>query len=293
MKEFDFFKFNSNLIETMQFQSQTINSMFEPVLKVQQTFEPVFKAQQILAVNEAPFLKLAKEQEQILKKTTPLMFGTVQTYKSIYDDLGNSFKNSMAELNKTTAFLKDTLNVYPMQNIPFTNKEVPKTNFIDYINTIDNHTDLETTIPVDKFNSAEEYEQNLDKCLDTIAEINDKQPLTECTINSKTVEDLKKRSTKEKTEIVLNGLQSIIIFVKLITSIIAATGNINITAFSNNVTYNYSAATSDKELTNNLNISICSNNVTYNYFDSSEDEAVSSKSTGENTILPPSSILKE
>lgn len=133
MKEFDFFKFNSNLIETMQFQSQTINSMFEPVLKVQQTFEPVFKAQQILAVNEAPFLKLAKEQEQILKKTTPLMFGTVQTYKSIYDDLGNSFKNSMTELNKTTAFLKDTLNVYSMQNIPFTNTEVPKTSFDENI----------------------------------------------------------------------------------------------------------------------------------------------------------------
>ncbi|MFR4501422.1 MAG: hypothetical protein ACLT45_09140 [Thomasclavelia spiroformis] len=133
MKEFDFFKFNSNLIETMQCQSQTINLMFEPVLKVQQTFEPVFKAQQILAVNEAPSLKLAKEQEQILKKTTPLMFGTVQTYKSIYDDWGNSFKNSIAELNKTTAFLKDTLNVYPIQNIPFTNKEVPKTSFDENI----------------------------------------------------------------------------------------------------------------------------------------------------------------
>lgn len=171
MKEFDFFKFNSNLIETMQQQSQTINSMFEPVLKVQQTFEPVFKAQQILAVNEAPFLKLAKEQEQILKKTTPLMFD-----KSMFSSFSHILKESASVnsllkkhtdlkfyeyIDTSSSFVSSVNNLLNAPNI-FEDEEVYSDELLsavdEYINKTQNVTDCKVDVKhmsvIDKFKLA-------------------------------------------------------------------------------------------------------------------------------------------
>ena len=149
-------------------------------------------------------------------------------------------------------------------------------------------------IQASDFTSFDEFEKQLDKRIADIAAINDKQPIAECTINSKTAEKYKKLPTYEKVKIVNISLKAILNFLNILIMLIKLNSNefLNINLFVNSNNNSIDVKTDEQYSIVDINLFINSNNNTVNY-SSPADDTTSPSATGENIKLPCESIPKE
>lgn len=280
--------------------TKPIDNIFTPLSKNTGMLKLIEEQQKYMASMSEP-LKYAQIQCEYLKPFTNILenssiYNAIQSNKKMIDAL-NPIGSTLGLASQMTKTIKNSLELLNAQSISFMGKEIPKSNFIEYVDEINNHEDLVNSVISSSsktFESSYERNKQLDKSLEEIAVINDKQPFSKCTLNSKTLQEFKALPIKDKSEVVLNYIKSFSIVLGLIINTFLGTKkiNFNLVLFSQNVVINAFNSLHDEDGIH-LGIALFSKNVTYTYLDKPEDKVVSSCSIGENTSLPSESIVKE
>jgi len=205
--------------------AKPVNNILTPLSKDTGMLKMIEEQQKYLSSMSEP-LKYAQMQCEYLKPFASILesnsiYNALQVNKNMIEAL-NPVGSTLSLAFQMTKTLKNSLELLNTQSISFMGKEIPKSNFIEYVDEINNHEDLVNSVSLSPSESSElvcEKNKQLDKSLEEIAIINDKQPFSKCILNSKTVQEFKKLPIKDKSELVLNCLKSIEIILKLINYI--------------------------------------------------------------------------
>ncbi len=247
-------------------------------------------------MNKSSLVQVLKKQEKLSSQlltysSLGISPDKVQLINNInFQNFSCYSSNLLDALNKTSKLLNN-------DSISILGKAVTKLQLIDYLDEIKKYPNFNSLINNTGFSSTDELETNLDKTLEELASINDKQPLSECELNSKTLQKYKNLPPEAKSKVIRNYVYSIVIVLDLFFKAFFNTGspiNFNLAIGSTNTTFNNDTSKNNNSDNNtNINISILSKDTTYNYSTVSSDDVASPSSIGENTIQPSELISNE
>lgn len=162
--------------------TKPIDNIFTPLSKDTGMLKLIEEQQKYMASMSEP-LKYAQIQCDYLKPFTNILenssiYNAIQANKKMIDAL-NPIGSTLGLASQMTKTIKNSLELLNAQSISFMGKEIPKSNFIEYVDEINNHEDLVNSVISSSsktFESSYERNKQLDKSLEEIAVINDKQP---------------------------------------------------------------------------------------------------------------------